>query len=101
MPNLVAQVTAAMGRENVDQVVNDDVQVNVDEPVNVGGGGGEGVVIPQDQRRYRQGCTFKDFKNCGLPEFDGSGGAVGYMQWLEKMEAVISRSNCTYDQRIN
>ena len=100
MPTLVAQVAAAMGGGNVDQEVHEDAPIAVEEPVNVEVGGGERVVAHQDQREYRQGCSYKDFKNCGPPEFDGSGGAVGYMQWIEKMEAVIARSNCTYDTRI-
>ena len=86
LPTLVTQVTTAIGGNNANQNDNETVPVNQDVP---------------EVRRYRQGCTFKDFKNCGLPEFDGSSGAVGLLQWFEKMEAVISRSNCTHDQRIN
>ena len=51
--------------------------------------------------RYRQGCSYSDFVKCGPPNFNGRGGATECVQWLEKIEAVISRSNCTYDTRIN
>jgi len=57
--------------------------------------------VNRDREGYRQGCTYKDFKNCGPPEFNGKGGATAYIQWMEEMEAVLSRSNCTHDTRIN
>lgn len=32
--------------------------------------------------------------------YDSRGGAVKFIQWLEKMEAVIGISGCTPDQRV-
>nr|XP_043610790.1 uncharacterized protein LOC122582430 [Erigeron canadensis] len=42
----------------------------------------------------------KNFLNCKAIDFDGKGGATAYLQWMEKMEAVIAMSHCTYDQRV-
>ncbi|GKB08895.1 hypothetical protein Tco_0837207 [Tanacetum coccineum] len=36
----------------------------------------------------RNGCSYKKFVACKPKEFDGKGGAVAYIRWVEKMEAV-------------
>ena len=89
MPTLVAQVTAAMGGNE-----NNGNGNNGDGGDNGGGNGtdgngenGEGPVIVEPVNRevnrgHRQGCTYKDFKNYGPPEFDGRGGATAYIQWI-------------------
>ncbi|GJZ46627.1 reverse transcriptase domain-containing protein [Tanacetum coccineum] len=44
----------------------------------------------------RNGCSYKDFVACKLKEFDGKGGAVAYIRWVEKMEAI---SGCRDNQK--
>ncbi|GKA56930.1 hypothetical protein Tco_0756002 [Tanacetum coccineum] len=36
----------------------------------------------------RNGCSYKEFVACNPKEFDGKGGAIAYIRWVEKMEAV-------------
>ncbi|GJX19134.1 putative nucleotidyltransferase, ribonuclease H [Tanacetum coccineum] len=46
------------------------------------------------------GCSYKTFIACNPKEFDGKGGAVALIRWIEKMESVFDNSGCTANQRV-
>ncbi|GJW62439.1 reverse transcriptase domain-containing protein [Tanacetum coccineum] len=48
----------------------------------------------------RNGCSYKDFVACKPKEFDGKGGAVAYICWVDKMEAVQDISGCGDNQKV-
>ena len=102
MPDLVARIQAAMGNVNEQEEPEDEAVPVQNEPENVNVNGvGVGEVLPRPDYDVRQlGCSFKDFKLCGAPEFKGEGGATGCLEWLESIESIIARSGCAYHQRI-
>ncbi|GKD19354.1 reverse transcriptase domain-containing protein, partial [Tanacetum coccineum] len=48
----------------------------------------------------RNGCSYKDFVACKPKEFDGKGGAVAYIRWVDKMEAIQHISGCGDNQKV-
>ncbi|GKB69356.1 hypothetical protein Tco_0930768 [Tanacetum coccineum] len=75
---IVAQVGDHISNQRIngsqnDNATNDNMQED-DRNANVGNG--------------RNGCSYKKFVACKPKEFDGKGGAVAYIRWVEKMEAV-------------
>ncbi|GKD46905.1 reverse transcriptase domain-containing protein [Tanacetum coccineum] len=48
----------------------------------------------------RNGCSYKDFVACKPKEFDGKGGVVAYIRWVEKIEAVQDISGCGDNQKV-
>jgi Ty3 transposon capsid-like protein/Zinc knuckle len=57
--------------------------------------------VPRGPRTgVKRGCSYKTFKSCGAIDYDGKGGSVKFVQWLEKMEDVIEISECSPDQRV-
>ncbi|GJU69872.1 hypothetical protein Tco_1256131 [Tanacetum coccineum] len=48
----------------------------------------------------RNRCSYKDFMACKPKEFDGKGGVVAYIRWVEKMEAVQDISGCGDNQKV-
>nr|GFA54397.1 reverse transcriptase domain-containing protein [Tanacetum cinerariifolium] len=46
------------------------------------------------------GCTYATFIKCDLLPFNGTKGAVGLCQWLEKLESVFQISECKEKARI-
>ncbi|GJZ63163.1 hypothetical protein Tco_0619584 [Tanacetum coccineum] len=50
-----------------------------------GGNGGNGG---------NNGCTYKGFMACNPKEYDGKGGAIALIRWIEKMQNVIDNSGC-------
>ncbi|GKA93770.1 putative reverse transcriptase domain-containing protein [Tanacetum coccineum] len=48
----------------------------------------------------RNGCSYKEFVACKQKEFDGKGGAVAYICWVEKIEAVQDISGCGDNQKV-
>nr|GEW14409.1 reverse transcriptase domain-containing protein [Tanacetum cinerariifolium] len=50
-------------------------------------------------RNGRNGCSYKEFVACKLKEFDGKGGAIAYIHWVKKMEAVSDISSCEDNQK--
>nr|GEY18510.1 reverse transcriptase domain-containing protein [Tanacetum cinerariifolium] len=46
-----------------------------------------------------QGCTYKEFLACNPKEYDGMGGAIVYIRWIEKMESVQDMSGCRDSQK--
>ncbi|GJY54538.1 hypothetical protein Tco_0446202 [Tanacetum coccineum] len=48
-----------------------------------GGNGGNGG---------NNGCTYKGFMACNPKEYDGKGGAIALIRWIEKMQNVIDNS---------
>ncbi|GJX40609.1 reverse transcriptase domain-containing protein [Tanacetum coccineum] len=47
-----------------------------------------------------RGCTYKEFLACNPKEYDGKGGAIVYIRWIEKMEPVHDMSGCRDSQRV-
>ncbi|KAD6454231.1 hypothetical protein E3N88_08937 [Mikania micrantha] len=41
-----------------------------------------------------KGCSYKSFVSCKSKDFHGMEGAIGILEWIEKMESVISISYC-------
>nr|GEU99228.1 reverse transcriptase domain-containing protein [Tanacetum cinerariifolium] len=68
-----------------DNVADDNIHED-DRNANVGNG--------------RNGCSYKDFVACKPKEFDGKGGAVAYIRWVEKIEAVKDISGCGDNQKV-
>ncbi|KAJ0681344.1 putative transcription factor interactor and regulator CCHC(Zn) family [Helianthus annuus] len=46
------------------------------------------------------GCTYKQFLDCKLLNFDGTGGAVAFVRWIEKTDSVLRMSKCLPEQRV-
>lgn len=46
-------------------------------------------------------CDFKKFLDCKPGVFKGTEGAVGMLQWFEKVESVFAKSGCTPQNRVN
>ena len=44
--------------------------------------------------------TYKTFMDCKPHPFDGTTGAVGLFQWLEKVEASFARSHCRVEDKV-
>ncbi|GJZ65387.1 putative reverse transcriptase domain-containing protein [Tanacetum coccineum] len=53
-----------------------------------------GTGVRRNEHAARE-CTYLDFLKCKPLNFKGTEGVVGLTQWFEKMESVISISNCT------
>ncbi|GJZ14946.1 hypothetical protein Tco_0550623, partial [Tanacetum coccineum] len=45
-------------------------------------------------------CSYKEFIRCQPFNFKGSEGAIRLIRWFEKIESVLSRSNCTEDCKV-
>nr|GEW73678.1 hypothetical protein [Tanacetum cinerariifolium] len=48
----------------------------------------------------RNRCSYKKFVACKPKEFDGKGGAVAYIRWVEKMESVQDMSGCRDNKKV-
>nr|GEY32211.1 hypothetical protein [Tanacetum cinerariifolium]GEY52864.1 hypothetical protein [Tanacetum cinerariifolium] len=46
------------------------------------------------------GCSYNTFIPCNPKEFDGKGGAVALICWIEKMDSVFDNSGYTASQRV-
>ncbi|KAD4385371.1 hypothetical protein E3N88_25539 [Mikania micrantha] len=46
-------------------------------------------------------CSYKSFIGCKPPSFSGVEGAVGLIQWLEKMETTLDISGCPEHHKIH
>ncbi|KAD2393178.1 hypothetical protein E3N88_40155 [Mikania micrantha] len=47
-----------------------------------------------------KGCSYKSFVSCKPKDFHGSEGGIGILKWIEKMESVISISDCLDNQKV-
>ncbi|KAD4888020.1 hypothetical protein E3N88_20093 [Mikania micrantha] len=45
-------------------------------------------------------CSYKSFVGCKPPSFTGVEGAVGLIQWLEKMENTLDISSCPEHHKV-
>ncbi|KAD5508020.1 hypothetical protein E3N88_15723 [Mikania micrantha] len=45
-------------------------------------------------------CSYKSFVGCKPPSFTGAEGAVGLIQWLEKMENTLDISSCPEHHKV-
>ncbi|MFS7977437.1 hypothetical protein Hanom_Chr10g00903951 [Helianthus anomalus] len=61
---------------------------------------GPRVQPPPVAQNPANGCTYKQFLDCKPLNFDGTGGAVAFVRWTEKMDSVIRMSNCTPNQTV-
>ncbi|GJS83579.1 hypothetical protein Tco_0750120 [Tanacetum coccineum] len=62
-------------------------------------------IIQEDDRNAnlgngRNGCSYKEFVTCKPKDFDGKGGAVAYIRWVEKMEAIQDINGCGDNQKV-
>ncbi|GJW19459.1 putative reverse transcriptase domain-containing protein [Tanacetum coccineum] len=73
-----------VGNQN-GNVVNENIQKNV-----------RNVIV----NRNRVGCSYKEFLACNPKEYDGKGGVVVLIRWIEKMESVYDMSGCSIDQKV-
>ncbi|GKC47527.1 hypothetical protein Tco_1065249 [Tanacetum coccineum] len=62
---------------------------------NANGGNGNGR---NGNGGNNNGCTYKEFLACMLRDFDGKGGAIVLIRWIEKMESVMDISGCVSNQ---
>ncbi|KAJ0693671.1 putative transcription factor interactor and regulator CCHC(Zn) family [Helianthus annuus] len=46
------------------------------------------------------GCTYKQFLGCQPLHFDGTGGAVAFVRWVEKTDTVLRASKCAPDDQV-
>ncbi|GJZ19120.1 putative reverse transcriptase domain-containing protein [Tanacetum coccineum] len=83
---MLAQVSnrGNVGNQN-GNVVNENVQENI------------GNVIVNGNR---VGCSYKEFLACNPKEYDGKGGDIVLIHWIEKMESVHDMSGCSIDQKV-
>nr|GEX65188.1 reverse transcriptase domain-containing protein [Tanacetum cinerariifolium] len=51
---------------------------------------------PPAARKY----TYKEFMSCQPFYFNGTEGVDGFIHWVERIESVFSRSNCTEDCKV-
>ncbi|GJZ18152.1 hypothetical protein Tco_0554275 [Tanacetum coccineum] len=89
LPTIVAEVGDHISNKGIngsrnDNATDDSIQED-DRNSNLGNG--------------RNGCSYKEFVACKPKEFDGKGGAVAYIHWVEKMEAV-DISGCGDNQKV-
>ncbi|GJW75801.1 putative reverse transcriptase domain-containing protein [Tanacetum coccineum] len=85
LPAMLAQVSnrGNVGNKN-GNVVNENVQENV-----------RNVLVNGNW----VGCSYKEFLACNPKEYNGKGGAVVLIRWIEKMESVHDMSGCIIDQK--
>ncbi|GJS58137.1 reverse transcriptase domain-containing protein [Tanacetum coccineum] len=58
-----------------------------------------GIVVRRTERVARE-CTYPDFMKWEPLNFKGTEGFVELIQWFEKMETVLSISNCSMENQI-
>ncbi|GJS90973.1 putative reverse transcriptase domain-containing protein [Tanacetum coccineum] len=58
-----------------------------------------GTGVRRNERVVRE-CTYQDFMKCQPLYFKGTEGVVELTQWFERMETVISISNCSVENQI-
>ncbi|GKF14602.1 hypothetical protein Tco_0056064 [Tanacetum coccineum] len=58
-----------------------------------------GTGVRRTERVSRE-CTYPDFMKCQPLNFKGTEGVVELIQWFEKMETVLSISNCSVENQI-
>ncbi|GJZ02125.1 putative reverse transcriptase domain-containing protein [Tanacetum coccineum] len=90
LPTIVAQVGDHVSNQGNIKSQNDNATDNNIQEYDINANLGNG----------RNGCSYKDFVACKPKEFDGKGGAVAYIYWVEKMEAVHDISGCGDNQKV-
>ena len=46
------------------------------------------------------GCTYKQFLDHKPREFDGTGGALAFVRWVEKTDSVLRLSKCDHEHQV-
>nr|GEV05045.1 reverse transcriptase domain-containing protein [Tanacetum cinerariifolium] len=72
-------------RNQNDNAINDNIMGDV-----------RNVIADNNQRSY----TYKEFLACNPKEYDGKGGDIAYIRWIEKMESVQDMSGCEVKQKV-
>lgn len=49
---------------------------------------------------HTDGCDYKAFTTTCLSEFNGKGGSIATMNWLDDMESCFQTCQCAIDQRV-
>ncbi|KAD7116994.1 hypothetical protein E3N88_04262 [Mikania micrantha] len=80
-------------REVIPDMMN---RINTNNSNNIVNSSGEG----SGNTRNHQDYSYKNFVGCKPSSFSGSEGAVGLIQWIEKMETTLEISNCPEPYRV-
>ncbi|KAD3640682.1 hypothetical protein E3N88_29905 [Mikania micrantha] len=89
----LATLLTSQLREVIPEMMN---RINNNNSNNVANSSGEG----SGNTRQSQDYAYKNFVGCKPPSFSGSEGAVGLIQWIEKMEATLDISGCPEQNRV-
>ncbi|KAD7117467.1 hypothetical protein E3N88_04735 [Mikania micrantha] len=68
-----------------------------------GSGSHQGPILVEGgttRETSHKGCSYKSFVSCKPKYFHGCEGAIGILKWIEKMESVISISDCLDNQKV-
>ncbi|KAF5755900.1 putative nucleotidyltransferase, Ribonuclease H [Helianthus annuus] len=55
---------------------------------------------PSKGTSENNGCSYWHFLNYKPPKFDGTGGAIAFVKWIESMESIFRMSGCTPEQQV-
>ncbi|KAJ0801141.1 putative transcription factor interactor and regulator CCHC(Zn) family [Helianthus annuus] len=84
IPNIVIQVQQALAANPVNQVN----QVNQVEP--------NAVNAPANSSK----CSYKHFKSCDPPKYEGTEGVTALLRWFEEMESTFLNCDCPNDHKV-
>ncbi|GJX14901.1 hypothetical protein Tco_0206659 [Tanacetum coccineum] len=83
LQNLLPTIVAQVGNHVNNQRNNKNQDYNVTNDNNQGN--------VRTMNNGRGGCSYKEFMACNLKDYDGKGGTIVYIHWIEKMESVQTR----------
>ncbi|KAD5803342.1 hypothetical protein E3N88_14702 [Mikania micrantha] len=89
----LATLLTSQLRDVIPEMMN---RINTNNSNNVANSSGEGSGNTRQQQDY----GYKNFVGCKPPSFSGSEGAVGFIQWLEKMETTLDISGCPEQSKV-
>ncbi|KAD3640598.1 hypothetical protein E3N88_29821 [Mikania micrantha] len=89
----LATLLTSQLRDVIPEMMN---RSNTNNSNNVANSSGEG----SGNTRHHQDYSYKNFVGFKPPSFSGSEGAVGLIQWIEKMETTLEISNCPEQYRV-
>ncbi|KAD5960466.1 hypothetical protein E3N88_11938 [Mikania micrantha] len=94
-PSTIALATLLTSqlRDVIPKMMN---RINTNNSNNVANSSGEGSGNTRQHRDY----SYKSFVGCKTPSFSGSEGAVGLIQWIEKMETTLDISGCPDQHKV-
>ncbi|KAD4586048.1 hypothetical protein E3N88_23649 [Mikania micrantha] len=89
----LATLLTSQLRDVIPEMVN---RINSNNSNNAANSTGEG----SGNTRQSQDYSYKNFVGCKPPAFSGTEGAVGLIQWIEKMETTLDISGCPDQHRV-